>query len=107
MEKAVRFTSNAWKFYNDQSVAVKKEFDRCIVTLSVDGRLSPPDGKNIAPNLFEIRVKVSPNQYRMFYCYVDPNDVWILSGYVKKTQKAPVAEINKAKKIKRAVEKGV
>jgi len=27
-------------------------------------------------------------------------------GYVKKTQKAPIAEINKAKKIKRAVEKG-
>ena len=30
MEKTVRFTSNAWKFYNDQSEAVKKEFDRCI-----------------------------------------------------------------------------
>ena len=87
MEKSVRFTSSAWKFYNNQSVAVKKEFDRCIVMLSVDGRLSPPDGKNIAPNLFEIRVKVNPNQYRMFYCYVDPNDIWILSGYVKKTQR--------------------
>ena len=56
MEKTVRFTSNAWKFYNDQSETVKKEFDRCIVALSVEGRLSPPDGKNIAPNLFEIRV---------------------------------------------------
>ena len=60
MEKTVRFTSNAWKFYNDQSETVK----------------------------------------------VDPSDVWILSGYVKKTQKAPLVEINKAKKIKRAVGKG-
>lgn len=39
MEKSVRFTSNAWKFYNEQSAAVKKEFDRCIVTLSINGRM--------------------------------------------------------------------
>ncbi|MBR5457931.1 MAG: type II toxin-antitoxin system RelE/ParE family toxin [Kiritimatiellae bacterium] len=58
--------------------------------------------KKIAPNLYEIRVRVSPNQYRLLYCYADGDKVLILSGFVKKTQKTPKAEIEKAQKIRKA-----
>ncbi len=72
--------------------------------LSDDGLLREPDAKKIAPNLFEIRVKASRMQYRLFYCYVDSNGIWVLSGFVKKTQKTPEKEIKKAVKIRKEVE---
>ena len=48
---------------------------------------------------FEIRVKVARNQYREFYCYAVGNIIYVLNGFVKKTQKTPLAEIRKAKAI--------
>ena len=50
-----------------------------------------------------MRVKVDPNQYRLFYCYFDPNGVLVLSGFVKKTRKTPQHEIDKAKRIRTGV----
>ncbi len=69
-----------------------------------DGLLREPDAKKIAPNLFEIRVKVTRMQYRLFYCYVDSNGIWVLSGFIKKTQKTPQKEIHNAIKIRKEVE---
>lgn len=101
--KHIEFTPGAWRFYTAQSEAVKAEFDIALIELETKGRLVPPMGKNIAPNLYEIRVKVDPNQYRLFYCYFDPNGVLVLSGFVKKTRKTPQHEIDKAKRIRTGV----
>ena len=98
--RRVEFTPGAWRFYNAQSEAVKAAFGDALAKLETDGRLVPPQGKPIAPNLYEIRVKVNPNQYRLFYCYFDPNGVLVLSGFVKKTRKTPQREIDKAKRIR-------
>jgi len=98
--KRVEFTPGAWRFYTAQSEAVKAAFGDALAKLEADGRLEYPQGKAIAPNLYEIRVKVNPNQYRLFYCYFDPNGVLVLSGFVKKTQKTPQHEIDKAKRIR-------
>jgi len=101
--KRIEFTAGAWRFYNAQSEAVKAEFDIALTELETKGRLVPPMGKNIAPNLYEIRVKVDPNQYRLFYCYFDPDGVLVLSGFVKKTRKTPRHEIDAAKRIRSGV----
>ena len=101
--KRIEFTPGAWRFYTAQSEAVKAAFDIALTELETKGRLAPPQGKNIAPNLYEIRVKVDPNQYRLFYCYFDPNGVLVLSGFVKKTRKTPQHEIDKAKRIRTGV----
>lgn len=101
--KNIEFTPGAWRFYNEQSEAVKAEFDTALTELETRGRLAYPMGKAIAPNLYEIRVRVSPNQYRMFYCYFGPNGVLVLSGFVKKTRKTPQHEIDKAKRIRAEV----
>ena len=103
MEKKINFTSSAWKFYNEQSEAVRTAFKLCLDILEREGKLEVPQGKKIAPNLYEIRVRVAPNQYRLFYCYVEPDSVLILSGFVKKTQQTPRHEVNKAKRIRKAV----
>ena len=102
MEKHILFKPQAWDFYAAQSPKVRAEFDRLIAKLGSDGRLTMPEGRKLqgVENLFEIRVKVSPNQYRILYCYVDPNSIELLSGFVKKTQETPVREIRKALKIR-------
>ena len=101
--KRIEFTPGAWRFYSEQSETVKAAFSEALAKLESDGRLAYPQGKAIAPNLYEIRVKVNPNQYRLFYCYFDPNGVLVLSGFVKKTQKTPQHEIVKAKRIRAEV----
>ena len=102
MKKQIEFTQNAWRFYTEQSEKVRAAFDLNIMELSETGELNIPNAKKIAPNLYEIRVRVSPNQYRLLYCYADGDKVLILSGFVKKTQKTPKAEIEKAQKIRKA-----
>jgi len=40
----------------------------------------------------------------LIYCYVDSNGIWVLSGFIKKTQKTPQKEIHNAIKIRKEVE---
>ena len=51
--------------------------------------------------LYEIRVQVSSNIYRIF-CFFDKNDLVVVGhGFQKKTQKTPKAELDRAEKIKK------
>ena len=104
MNKQLHFTPQASEFLTEQSAAVQKSFFEKLKKLSDDGLLREPDAKKIAPNLFEIRVKVTRLQYRLFYCYVDPNGIWVLSGFVKKTQQTPKKEIRNTVRIRKEVE---
>lgn len=49
--------------------------------------------------LFEIRIEESSNIYRVFCCMDDGNLVILFNGFQKKTQKTPLAEIERAKRI--------
>ena len=104
MKKQLHFTPQASDFLTEQSAAVQKAFFEKLKKLSDDGLLREPDAKKIAPNLFELRVKVTRMQYRLFYCYIDENGIWVLSGFVKKTRKTPDDEIRKAIRIRKGVE---
>ena len=104
VNKQLHFTQQASDFLTEQSAAVQTAFFEKLKKLSDDGLLREPDAKKIAPNLFEIRVKVTRMQYRLFYCYIDENGIWVLSGFVKKTQKTPENEIRKAIRIRKGVE---
>ncbi len=54
--------------------------------------------------LYEIRVQVGNNIFRIF-CFFDKGQLVILmNGFQKKTQKTPKKEINKALKIKKEYE---
>lgn len=50
--------------------------------------------------IYEIRVQVSGNIYRVF-CFFDDNNIVVIGhGFQKKSQKTPKSEIRKAEKIK-------
>ena len=51
-------------------------------------------------DLYEIRVEVKSNIYRIFCCFDEDNLVILFNAFQKKTQKTPTSEIERAKKIK-------
>lgn len=50
-------------------------------------------------DLYEIRVEASGNIYRIFCCFDEGNLVVLFNAFQKKTQKTPLAQIERAKKI--------
>jgi len=57
-----------------------------------------------AKNLFELRIKGRFVIVRLFYCYKKNKTIIILHGFVKKSQKTPKKELNKAIKRKKEIE---
>ena len=49
--------------------------------------------------LYEIRIEFESNIYRIFCCFDKGNLVVLFNGFQKKTQKTPLAEIERAKRI--------
>ncbi len=56
--------------------------------------LGMPHSKNMKGGLFELRIKGN-QEIRIFYCFHN-GQIWLLSGFIKKTQKTPNYEIIKA-----------
>ena len=98
-KKQIVITAQANDFIFSQPLPVVSAFMDVIHRLEMSGYLTMPDAKKIDADLFELRVKVERNQYRAFYCYAVGNLIYILSGFVKKTPKAPPQEIRKAHRI--------
>ena len=51
--------------------------------------------------LFEIRVEVGSNIYRVFSFFDEGSLVVLINGFIKKTQKTPRSEIELAERIKK------
>lgn len=61
-------------------------------------KLGTPFVKQIEGKLKELRIPVAPGQYRVFFFFHHGEDFYLLHGFLKKTQKTPVKEIETAKK---------
>lgn len=102
MKKRIKLSSQAERFiYSLPTTAIEK-LTVSLERLSQEGRLPAPYAEKVEgrDNLFEIRVK-DGEQVRVFYAYAKGDDVWLLSGFIKKTQKTPPAEIRKALRIRK------
>ena len=100
-KKNIRFAPQARLFLESLAAEIKSEFEARFTLLEANGYLEFPAGRKLDRGLFEVRVAMDGNAYRTFYCYAHGNDIWVLSGFVKKTQQTPLQEIAKALKIKR------
>jgi phage-related protein len=91
-----------WDFYNSQTKEVQDKIDWVIglvrglpvVPKKYFDHLSGTDG------LFEIRIQLGSNIYRVFCFFDEGNLVILLSRFQKKTQKTPTKEIKKAERLK-------
>ncbi|MEI3028206.1 MAG: type II toxin-antitoxin system RelE/ParE family toxin [Ruminococcus sp.] len=60
--------------------------------------LREPFSKHIEDGIFEIRNKVGYDITRIFYFFVIGQKIILTNGFIKKSQKTPIAEIALAKK---------
>ncbi len=54
--------------------------------------------RQIEGKLWEIKIKAKDNSYRIFYVIINKNTFILLHIYKKKSQKAPIKELDLAKK---------
>lgn len=59
--------------------------------------LKLPHARAMGDGLYELRCKGRDGIGRVFYCFVSNNQIVMLHSLVKKTQKTPQADLNKAR----------
>jgi phage-related protein len=89
-------------FFEKQTEKVKDKIDEVLFLISVIERVPKKFLKHIegTNGLYEIRVGLGSNIYRIFCCFDEGRLVVLFNGFHKKTQKTPKAEIAKAEKLK-------
>ena len=60
----------------------------------------------IEGKLWEIKIRIHGKQHRIFYVVLKGNEMILLHAYLKKTQKAPIKEIEVAKQRMKTVTGG-
>ena len=71
------------------------------IVMSVD-QIPKKFFKHIEDGIYEIRIKVGSDIYRVFSFFDEGNLVILLHGFTKKTQKLPRKQIKKAIQLRRA-----
>ncbi len=90
------------EFFNEQTEKVKRKIDEVLFLISVVERVPKKflDHLTWTTGLYEIRIELGSNIYRIFCCFDEGRIVVLFNGFQKKTQKTPKAEIEKAEKLK-------
>ncbi len=98
----IYFRDFFWNFFNSQSEKVKDKIDYVLFLVTVADRIPKKFFKQMTgyEGLFEIRIELESNIYRIFCCFDEGNIVVLFNGFHKKTQKTPKKEIEKALRIK-------
>ncbi len=105
MEKVrqiIFYKSHFEQFFNEQSDKVKHKIDEVLFMISIIERvprkfLQYMEGTD---GLYEVRVEVGSNIFRIFCCFDEGRLVVLFNGFQKKTQKTPKSEIERAEKLK-------
>jgi phage-related protein len=91
------------EFYQEQTWKVQKKVLWTLKVIETVDRIPEVYFKHLenTEGLYEIRVQVGSNIFRIF-CFFDVNNLVVVGhGFQKKTQKTPTAEIERAEKIKK------
>ena len=85
-------------FYLEQSEKVQDKIEYVLRIVRQVERISKKffDHMEGTDGLYEIRIEVESNIFRIFCCFDDGNIVILFNGFQKKTQKTPKKEIEKA-----------
>ncbi|MDE6342178.1 MAG: type II toxin-antitoxin system RelE/ParE family toxin [Muribaculaceae bacterium] len=89
------------EFYLEQTETVKRKINYCLNMVKTVDRVPSSILSNLegADGLYEVRVEVGRNIYRIFCCFDEGALVILFNGFQKKTQKTPKKEIEKAKRL--------
>ena len=89
------------EFYMAQTDAVRRKINYCINVVKTVDRVPKTILKNMedADGLYEIRIEVENNIFRIFCCFDKGSLVILFNGFQKKTQKTPKQQIERAQKL--------
>ena len=93
-------------FYEDQEEAVQRKIEWTLNLIRITQQLPEKYFKHMktTKGLYEIRVEVGNNIFRIFSFFDAGNLIVLANGFQKKSQKTPKQEIEKALKIKNEYE---
>ena len=96
------YGTDFWKFYNGQTTKVQAKIDWVIDLVRTLPMIPERFFKQLegTDGLFEIRIKVGSNIFRVFCFFDEGKLVILLNGFQKKSQKTPRNEIEKAERLK-------
>lgn len=97
------YSNYFWEFYNAQTEVVKDKIEYVIAIVRTEHPISKTffDHLHGTDGLFEIRVKVGSNIFRIFCCFDEGQLIILFNGFQKKTQKTPKSELKKAIELKK------
>lgn len=89
------------EFFAAQTPQVKKKIAQTLVWVQEVKRLPISILRNVegVKGLFEIRIELGGNIFRIFCCFDKGNLVVLFNAFQKKTQRTPRKEIEKAEKL--------
>ena len=102
IRKTIVYGNHFWDFYNSQKSEVQEKIDGVIGLVRSLPIIPEKYFKHLegTDGIFEMRVKVGSDIYRIFCCFDKGNLVILFNGFHKKTDKTPKQEIERAKKLK-------
>lgn len=91
------------EFYDEQNFKVQNKIDEVLYLISVIERVPKKflDHMTGTDGLYEIRIELGGNIFRIFCCFDEGRLVVLFNGFQKKSQKTPKSEIDKAEKLKK------
>ena len=98
VRKIIFFENHFIEFYRDQDDKVKQKIQYVFELLKQVERVPEKFLKHLTgtSGLYEIRIEVQSNIYRIFCCFDQGKLIVLFNGFQKKTQKTPKKEIEKA-----------
>lgn len=85
-------------FIKSLDIKMSAKIYRLLMMISENGpELREPYSKHLDDGIFELRAKAGSNITRVLYFFFVGRRIVITNGFIKKTQKIPQAEIEKAK----------
>ncbi len=86
-------------FLSSLDLKMRARVLRMLMLLEQNGNeLREPYSKMLDDGIFELRVKQGSNISRALYFFLVGHKIVVTNGFIKKTEKTPVREINLAKK---------
>jgi phage-related protein len=103
VREAFLFGEHFLNFYKKLDKKVKKKIDWTINLIETVEHVPEKYFKHLTntDGLYEIRVEIESNIYRIFSFFDEGKLIIIINGFQKKTNRSPKLEIDKALKIKK------
>ena len=101
VREVIAYKDHFEKFLKAQSIKVQDKIFKVIEAIETYERVPSHYLKSItgAKGLFEARIKLGSNIWRVFCFFDEGKLVILLNGFAKKTEKTPTREIEKAKQL--------